>query len=131
MAESNDERAIGVSISLYPKQIENVRVFSEATKANSLAEAYQYIIDDFFNRDRKQLKKEFMVYLFYPIIFCAFASLSAVFTSNVNKILLEKGIYFNELYILSQVFLIIGFGSISVLIASIYLLRRKLIENDA
>jgi hypothetical protein len=131
MAESNDDRAIGVNISLYPKQIENVRIFSESTKCDSLSEAYQYVIDDFFNRDRKQLKKEFMIYLFYPIIFCAFASLSAVFTSNVNRILLEKGLYFNELYILSQAFLVIGFGSISILIASIYLLRRKLIENAA
>lgn len=129
MVESIDDRAIAVNISLYPKQIENVRIFTEATKCRSLSEAYQYIIDDFFNKDKEQLKKQLMIYLFWPIIFCTFASFASIFTGNVNGILIKQGLYFDELYTLSQIFMVIGFGSVGILIASIYLLRNKMKEN--
>jgi hypothetical protein len=129
MAENTDDKAIGVNISLYPKQIENVRIFSGGNKFHSLSEAYQYIIDDFFNKDKEQLKKQLMVYLFWPIVFCAFASFASIFTGKVNGILIKQGLYFDELYTLSQIFMVIGFGSVGILAASIYLLRNKMKEN--
>jgi hypothetical protein len=125
----DSEQAVGKNISLYPRQINAVKNFSESNSFKYDSEGYQYIIDDFFNRDNKSVKYDFIVFLVVPIIFCVLTTIVNISTDKVFNILLEQGLYFYDLYILSRVFMVLSFGSIGVLIACVYWLRRKIVNN--
>lgn len=124
-----DRKAVGKNISLYPKQIDAVERFSSFKNFKYEAEAYQYIIEDFFKHDDKLAKYDFILYLVVPIIFCVLTTITNLSTDKVFNILLEQGLFFDELYLLSRVFMILSFGSIGILIACVYWYRVKLIRH--
>lgn len=118
------ERATSKIISLYPRHINAVKRFQDFKKFKGESEAYQYIIDDFF--EDKSARNDFILYFFVPLVFVILTTIVNLSTGHVYNILLKQGLFFDDLFILSQVFLIISFGSIGVLIASVYYLRCKL-----
>jgi len=120
----SDERAIPYTVSLYPKHIDIVKQFSRAKKFKYEAEGFQYIIEDFFNKDDKQVKQEFIIYLLAPLVFVILTTFVNIYTDKIYFNLLEHGIYYQDLHILSKVFMVLSFVSIGVFIACIYWLRK-------
>jgi len=125
------ERTTCKNISLYPRHIESVKRFQVFKKFKGESEAYQFIIDDFFSRDDKTVKQDFIMYLFIPLLFVILTTVVNLSTGRVYDTLLREGVFFDELFILSRVFMVISFSSIGVLIACIYWLRHKLISRSS
>jgi len=130
MEENNQSKAIPQTISLYNTHISAVKSFAKYNNIRDTSKAYQYIIEDFFTKDDKKIKRDFILYLVVPIIFCIFTTFVNISTSNVYTNLLKNGIYYHELKILSDIFLILSVLSVSILAACIYWLRKiKLAQN--
>lgn len=118
------ERAEPVTISLYPSHIKAVENYSKYKKYKHIAMAYQEVIEDFFTKDDKKIKYDFILFFIIPIIFCILTTFVNLSTNHVFTILVEKGIYFHELHMLSNIFMILSILSISMFIACIYWLRK-------
>ena len=118
------------NIIIYPNHLEKVKRFSLFKGYKGESEAYQYIIDDFFNSDDKQVKYDFILFFLTPLLFVVLTTVVNLSTSRVYDTLLREGFFFDELFVLSRVFMIISFGSIGILIACVYWLRRKLIDRN-
>lgn len=125
-----EDRAIGVSVSLYQSQINMIRKFTKkSNRFKSEASVIQQAVDDFFNQGKKTLAKNFMLFMGYPLIIMTTMWYVATSTISVNNILMEQGYYLNELFIQSQIFLIIGFAWLGIFTATtgifIMILRKK------
>jgi hypothetical protein len=125
----DSDKAVGITISLYNSHIEMVKRFSKAKGFKYDAEAYQYIIDDFFSRDDKQARTDFILFIVIPFMFCLLTTIVNLSTSKVFDMLLSQGIYSQDFFILSRVFMIVSFGSIGVLISCVYWYRKKYSEQ--
>ena len=123
------ERTEDIHITLYPEQINNVKLYAKYHNIRSISQAYQQIIDDFFNHDDKSLRNDFILYLLTPLIFCILTTIVNISTFRVYTALLKQGLFYDELFMLSQAFMVISFLSIGVLIACVYLFRKKYIEH--
>jgi len=127
----DDERAVSKTISLYPSQINAVERFAEFKKFKDFAKGYQFIIEDFFTKDDKKVKHDFMLFFIVPVIFCVLTTVVNIYTDRVFTNLIEQGFYYYELHILSRVFTVLSFGSIGILIACIYWLRKvRLVRHN-
>lgn len=115
------------TITLYPAEIEAINLLKNHKKFN-FSETIRFIINEYFQRDNKKITKDFVFYLGYPLAFMVISLFASISTERLVNLLLEKSLYFNELYILSRVFLVMSFGSISIFVVSLYLLRRKFTE---
>ena len=120
----SDNKAIPITISLYQDQINEVKNYSRYKQYKYDAEAYQHIINNFFEKDEKQVKNDFVLFFIVPLIFCVLTTIVNISTGKVFELLLEQGYYFNELFWLSSIFRILSFGSIGIFIACIYWLRK-------
>ena len=123
------ERTLCKNISLYPSHIENVKRYAKAKGYRGESEAYQDIIDDFFNKDDKQTKTDFILFIGVPFLFCMLTTIVNLSTEKVFNILIHQGIFADELYLLSRVFMVLSFGSIGILIACVYWYRKKYSEQ--
>jgi len=117
------ERAIDVHISLYPEQINNVKIYAEHKRFKSISQAYQFIIDRFFEDDDN--KKDVILFFFVPLLFVFLTTIVNLSTGRVYDILIRDGVFFDELMVLSRVFMLMSFGSIGILCACVYWLYVK------
>ena len=92
----------------------------------SNADVFRHIIDTFFEDENEKIKNYIVLHVVFPSIFCAMTWFMSWSTSKLNEILLEKGFYFNELYLTNRVFSVLSFLMLGVLVASIYLLLYKI-----
>jgi len=125
------ERTTNKNISLYPSHINQVKRFQVFKNFKGESEAYQFIIDSFFDNDDKTVRYNFILFLFVPLLFVVLTTVINLSTGKVYDILVRDGIFFDELFILSRVFMIISFSSIGVLIACVYWLHLKLKDRKS
>lgn len=124
MMVGNNNRAKPTNISLYRETIDKIDDFAKRTKKN-FSEATRDIVNSFFEIEQKNMKKDIVFFFIYPIVLCVFTLYGAIATENLVDVLIEKGMYFDELYILNRIFNIMSFGALSFLIANIYILWKK------
>lgn len=123
----NDDRALGVTISLYNSQINKIREHvKNSKKYKTEAAFFQHIVDDYFNREKKNIIKNFILYLIYPIVLSSLMLYVAITTDGINKLLAGQGYFVVELAYVANNFYLIGFGCLSLLFVSMYLLIYKL-----
>lgn len=128
---SENENAVNTSISLYPNQINKIRKYRKQNnkRFNSDAAVFQHIVNTFFEDENSKMKTFILLYVIYPCVLCVLSWFSFVSTSRLIDILLEKDVYFNELYLLNRIFGIISFGMVGWLGASFYLLRSNIVDK--
>lgn len=121
------DKTVGISISLYKNQVSRVEKFlNQSKKFKSVASFFQYLVDDFFNK--KTGVKDFMLYLGYPMIFAGIMLYVAITTQNVNETLLRHNII-SDLFIYNQIYFVIGFAFIGIIIAGFALIWSKIKEG--
>jgi len=128
MEENTVAKAEKPSYSLYPSHTEKISSYAKNNNFRSDSAALQYIIDEFFKQKNK-IMGIFMLYIGYPLIIVSLMLFVYLMTHNVNEILIGKDFYFNELYILDQVFLIMGMGALGITIPLIYIFKKKYAER--
>jgi len=108
--------SVNVTATLKQSQVDQIVEFQKKHKKRypSNASAFQHIVDNFF----KGGKRKNITFLLYPFIIMILMLYAGISTVNLNSILIEQGLYFNELYIQQQIFYIIGFLFLSITIAS-------------
>ena len=119
-----DNRAQGKSFSFYKEDLEKVEKYAKDTE-RTVSEALRYIINTFLDTEYRSIKKDAIFFIVYPSLFCIFFLFGSFSTENLINILVQKGYYFDELYLLNRIFNIMGFGALSYLVANIYVLYRK------
>jgi len=127
--KQSTDNAFKVNLSLYQRHVDKVnRYVKEHKKYNgSNSKFVQEIIDNY--GEDTGLKRYVSTYLIYPIILCSVGLFGAVSTQNLIEILVKQSLYFDELYVLNRVFTIISFGFLSVLMASFYIMKKKIEDN--
>ena len=121
------DKAVALTVSVYQSQVDKVRTFvKHSTKFKTEASFFQYMIDDFFNK--KTGVKDFMLYLGYPMIFAGIMLYVAITTQNVNETLLRHDII-SDLFIYNQIYFVIGFAFIGIIIAGFALIWSKIKEG--
>lgn len=115
------DRAVNVSVSLYLSQIEKIKKHVKHSKRfRREAEFFQFIVNDYFSRDTKKILKDFMAFIGYPIIIMTIMLYVSISTDNINKNLIGRGIYYNDLAMLANGFFIVGFAGLGLCIAGFY-----------
>jgi len=122
-----NQKATNKSLYLQPEDL-NLLDRIASVKNVGLSEAAHHVFREYDSWEDRQVKKDFVFYLVYPLVFMVFSTAVSVLTEHLVGILMEKGFYFNELYLFNRVFNVISFGSISIFIACVYLLRKKWVE---
>lgn len=119
------DKTTGVSITLYKSQVEQVEKFlNNSKKYKSVASFFQHLVDNFFEKDKKARVKDFMLYMGYPMIFSAVMLYIAITSQKVNETLL-KNLIISDLILYSQIYLVIGFAWLGILIAGFVFLIYK------
>jgi len=120
------DRTTNVSVSLYQSQIDKIKTHVKENKQfKSEASFFQHIIDNYFKKQEKQLRRDLFVYLVIPGLFWMFSFFAFYSTQGLEDILFHEGMYFNELHMLKLVFMVFTFLMISIFAVSIYLLKQK------
>ncbi len=123
---SNKGKAYQVSVSLYEDQINKIKNFvNKSNKFKTDASFFQHIVDEFFKKQQQNKTISFLSYCGYPLIIMILMLYVAISTSNLNKILMDKNIYFNELYIQQNIYFIVGFLWLSIFAGSIWVYVSK------
>jgi len=125
-----NDPAIRVSISI--KESKRNQILSHVKKHNYRSEAalWDEIINYFFNKDKKGVLKNFMVFMGYPLLIVGLMLYVSLTTQNANEILIKQGYYFNELYLANQVFYIIGFAFLGLTMPLTYLFFYKMKKKE-
>lgn len=121
---NDKDRARSVTFSLYESQINNLVEYRKKHKRFKYEAALvQHIIDSFFTPN---IKREFLVYVGYPIIITALMLYVAISTQALNDILAKEGYLFNELLVQTNIYYVIGFMWLGILMASVYWFFNKM-----
>ena len=121
----SDDRAINVSVSLYQSQVDKVKAYVKNHKLKSEAALFQQILNDFFQKQRKQNTRDFFVYIGIPIMFFILSYYVFLNLQKLEDILFLKDLYFYELSIMKNIFFVITLGTVSGIGTSMYLLYHK------
>lgn len=124
-----DDKAKSSNFSLYPKHIEKIEKYANETDQDK-STALQNIINDFFKNRTKSIRQYLIYYFIVPLTFGALALGTAIYTTNMVTILWNKGIYFNELYVLNRFYTVVGFLTIGLMIAGLYILRLRVKRKE-
>ena len=119
------DRAEDAHISLYvirDKSYINQLIKNKRFKNPS--DAIQFFIAYFKKHDGKMGVKDFMLYMGYPMIFTAFMLYIASTAQKVNETLLEN-LIISDLILYSQIYFVIGFAWLGILIAGFVFLIYK------
>lgn len=127
MVES--DRAISFSLSIYESDLEKANQFAKKhPNLRTQAEVFRCILQRFFKYKENEIKKDLIFYFVYPVIFGALISFYTLMTQRLINILSEKGLFFAELLDLNRISVIFGALVIGIIVAGIYVLRKKWYE---
>lgn len=119
------DKVVGTNIGLRQSQIKQIEEYLNNTKKyKSVASFFQHLVDNFFKQDKKTMAKDFMLYLGYPMIFTAVMLYVAATAQKVNETLL-KNMILSDMIIYGQVYFVIGFAWLGILIAGFVFLMYK------
>ena len=113
-----DDKSIAsaFSLSIYPKHKKIIEKHRKTNNIRSDAAAIQDIIEQYWKLKFKGIKRDAVIFIVYPIIFCVF---SLFCTTSLNKVIgisIREGyIFVGELKLLQGIFSAIGFISVGVL----------------
>jgi hypothetical protein len=125
-----ENRAYGVTISLYNNQINQIRHHvKHSKKFKTEAAFFQSMVDEYFKKDKKKVIGTFLMYLGYPMVIMSLMLYVATSTDTINIKLMEKGFFFSDLTYLANTFFLIGFAFIGITLASFYVLWSKIRER--
>lgn len=121
------DKTLQCSVSLYENQVKKIKNYKNQNdkKFKSDASVFQYIIDSFFEDENTKIRNMLITSIGYPVVLCIVTWWVFWQTSKLNTIVVGKGIYFHDLYILNGVTSILSFAMVGWLFASIYLLYYK------
>ena len=126
-----DDKTVNVSVSLYNSQVDKIKKYVKHSKRfNSHAALFQHMVNNFFETDKSSILKEFMVYTGYPVIIITIMLYVFITTESINMLLLDHGVYLNELLVQSRIFLVIGFAWIGLACALTYYFFSKHRSQD-
>ena len=117
-----------MNISLLKKRhVDRVEKFlKQSKKFRSVSAFYQYLTEEFFNK--KTGAKDFMLFMGYPMIFAGIMLYVAITTQNVNEVLLQHNIV-SDLFLYNQIYFVIGFAFIGIIIAGFVFIWSKAKEG--
>lgn len=119
-----DDKAYSVNMSLRQSHLDKIKSLKKTNpkRFSSDASAIQHIIDSYFVKTKKIV----FTHIGYPIIITILMWYVTISTSNLNGILVEKGFYFNELYLQYNIFLVIGIFWVNITAISFWVCYKKL-----
>lgn len=118
------DRAETYPLSLRQSHIDKIKKLQkqQTKRFRTEASVIQHMIDSYFVKTKNIVFN----YIIYPIIITALMLYVTLSTSNLNGILIDKGFYFNELYLQYNIFLVIGIFWLNITGISFYLSYKKL-----
>ena len=108
--------ASSFSLSIYDKHRKIIEKYKKKYRTKSEAAAIQGIIEQYHKLIHKGLKKDLVLFVVYPIIFCVF---SLFYTININKVITisneNEYVLIPEVFLLQGVSTAIGFITVGIL----------------
>jgi len=130
---ADKDRVVQVSIGLFKSQINKVETFlNKNKKYSSVSNFYQTLTDNFFNGEDnwKTKVKNFMAFIGWPLLLCTIMFIVARSTDNVSQELIRKEqLLIIELAELGNLFYLIGFACIGLMIFSVGILYIKMLKE--
>jgi len=123
------DKALSVTVSLYKRQIAQIKQFVEKSKRFNTESAFmQMLVDNYFGK--RVTLKDVMLFIGYPLIFVGVMMYVANITDGINRDLLDEGFIVGELVFQNQIFYIIGFMFLGIAIAGGYYYVSKTRNGD-
>jgi len=118
------DRAEDAHLSLYTSDKLYVNELVKAKRFKNPSDCIQFLIRNFKKNDGKIGLKNFMLFVGYPMIFAVVMLYVAITTQRVNESLL-KHLIISELIIYNQIYFIIGFAFLGIIIAGFVFILSK------
>lgn len=128
MADKKEvDKTSSCNFSLYNSQIKQIEKYLNRTKKfRTVSSFFQHLVDNFFNKSKGSLVKNFMLYTGYPLIIVVIMLYVARSTQNIESALLIEGYFLSILHDQSMIFLVIGFLWLGITAATTYAFMLKL-----
>jgi len=128
MADKKEvDKTSSCNFSLYNSQIKQIEEYLNRTKKfRSVSSFFQHLVNNFFNKNKGSLVKNFMFYTGYPLIIVVIMLYVARSTQNIESALLVEGYFLSILHDQSMIFLVIGFLWLGITAATTYAFMLKL-----
>lgn len=128
MADKKEvDKTSSCNFSLYNSQIKQIEEYLNRTKKfRTVSSFFQHLVDNFFNKSKGSLIKNFMLYTGYPLVIVVIMLYVARSTQNIESALLTEGYFLSVLHDQSMIFLVIGFLWLGITAATTYAFMLKI-----
>lgn len=125
----SDPTATNESISFYPKHIDILKKIADKNKLKTKSASVQHCVEYYAKKHKHSFKRDTFMYLLVPVGFWLFSYYAMLSTTNLETILINKLLYFHELFILKSIFQVFTFFFLTMVGIGFYLLYTKYVKK--